>query len=154
MKTANLKLILFRPTAPQKVQGRTFCDQWTFAGKLNLAGIMKSQMFSTKRHHSWHFCQNEWGLKLKWRPLHADNSVVESESVVLEWQSPALAYKQQAGLDGCCCTRLNCQYARWSSSKDQRRAVRTLNPAHRGEDKQTKNSTPTCQSLDSPFLSL
>lgn len=70
-----------------------------------------------------------------------------------EWQRPTLAYKQQPGVDGCCCMRLNCQYVRWSSSRNQREAVRTLIPAHRGEDKQQKNTTPTCQSLDSQYLS-
>lgn len=32
-------------------------------------------------------------------------------------------------------------------------AVRTLIPSHRGQNKQQKNNTPTCQSRDSPFLS-
>lgn len=32
-------------------------------------------------------------------------------------------------------------------------AVRTLIPLHRGQNKQQKNNTPTCQSRDSPFLS-
>ncbi len=125
-----------------------------FTGKPNLAGIRMPQMLQTKNHHKWCFCQTEYKFRLIWSLLCSTSSISVSESVIQEWQRPTLAYKQQPGVDGFCCTRLDCQYARWSSSRNQSEAVRTLIPAHRGEDKQQPNSTPTCQSLDLQFLSL
>lgn len=91
-----------------------------------------SIVISHKDHHL--SCRSIW-IGVTINMMAAAHGRVHDKRWISGWR-PILTFKQQPGVDGSCCKVLNCQYAHWSSSRNQRSAVMPLIHAHRGEDKQ------------------